>query len=117
MSALKSWRFLKTPGLFPEALVGRNAWVRLWLNGPEIGNFGAQKTRSAAINDGYEIYQIALKIMAKSGLKNPRIRAIGVTCSSLSRGIYKINLYLVKKSAGRGLFMPWTALITASERG
>jgi hypothetical protein len=27
--------------------------------------------------------------MAKLALKNPRIRAMGVTCSSLSRGIYQ----------------------------
>jgi len=66
-----------------------SATVHLWLNGPEIGNFGAQKTQSAAINDGYEIYQRALKIMAKSGLKNPRIRAIGVTCGSLSWVTYQ----------------------------
>ena len=58
--------------------------VHLWLNGPEIGNFGAQKTYQTQTNDGYEIYQKALKIMANSNLKNPRIRAIGVTCSSLS---------------------------------
>ncbi|MCM8789990.1 MAG: hypothetical protein NC916_03120 [Candidatus Omnitrophica bacterium] len=29
--------------------------VHLWLNGPEIGNFGAQKTFEQATNDGYEI--------------------------------------------------------------
>ena len=66
-----------------------SATVHLWLNVPQIGNFGAQKTHQLATNDGYEIYQRTLKIMAKSALKNPRIRAIGVTCSSLSRGIYK----------------------------
>jgi len=65
-----------------------SATVHLWLNGPQIGNFGAQKTHQLATNDGYEIYQRTLKIMAKSTLKNPRIRAIGVTCSGLSRGIY-----------------------------
>ncbi len=66
-----------------------SATVHLWLNGPEIGNFGAQKTYQAAVNDGYEIYQRALKIMAKSGLENSRVRAIGVTCAGLSRGIYQ----------------------------
>ncbi len=66
-----------------------SATVHLWLNGPEIGNFLAQKTHNLSTNDGYEIYQRALKIMAKSGLKNPRIRAIGVTCGSLSWGIYQ----------------------------
>jgi len=65
-----------------------SATVHLWLNGPEIGNFGAQKTYQAQTNDGYEIYQRALKIMANSGLKNPKIRAIGVTCSSLFWGTY-----------------------------
>ncbi|MCX5668641.1 MAG: DNA polymerase IV [Candidatus Omnitrophica bacterium] len=65
-----------------------SATVHLWLNDPQIGNFGAQKTHQSAINDGYEICQRALKIMTKLALKNPRIRAIGVTCSSLSRGIY-----------------------------
>jgi len=63
--------------------------VHLWLNGPEIGNFGAQKTHQLATNDGYEIYQRAIKIMARSRLQNPRIRAIGVTCSSLSKGSYQ----------------------------
>ena len=66
-----------------------SATVHLWLNGPEIGNFGAQKTYQLTTNDGYEIYQRSLKIMTKSAFKNPRIRAIGVTCSSLSRGIYQ----------------------------
>ncbi|HPT39377.1 MAG TPA: DNA polymerase IV [Candidatus Omnitrophota bacterium] len=66
-----------------------SATVHLWLTGPEIGNFGAQKTYQSATNDGYEIYQRSLKIMAKSSLKNPRIRAIGVTCGSLSQGIYQ----------------------------
>jgi len=65
-----------------------SATVHLWLNGPEIGNFGAQKTYQAQTSDGYEIYQRALKIMAKSPLKNPKIRAIGVTCSSLFWGAY-----------------------------
>ncbi|MFA5231172.1 MAG: DNA polymerase IV [Candidatus Omnitrophota bacterium] len=63
--------------------------VHLWLDGPEIGNFEAQKTFQAQTNDGYEIYQIALKIIAKSSLKNPKIRAIGVTCSSLSEEAYQ----------------------------
>ena len=30
--------------------------VHLWLNGPEIGNFLAQKTFSSSTNDSYEIY-------------------------------------------------------------
>ncbi|MFA5199417.1 MAG: DNA polymerase IV [Candidatus Omnitrophota bacterium] len=66
-----------------------SATVHLWLNGPEIGNFGAQKTQQAQTSDGFEIYQRALKIMAKSGLKNPRIRLIGVTCSNLSWATYQ----------------------------
>jgi DNA polymerase-4 len=66
-----------------------SATVHLWLSGPEIGNFGGQKTYQLTTNDGYEIYQRTLKIIVKSILKNPRIRAIGVTCSSLSRGIYQ----------------------------
>jgi DNA polymerase IV len=66
-----------------------SATVHLWLSGPEIGNFGAQKTHQLATNDGYEIYQRALRIMAKSRLKNPKIRAIGVTCSGLSQGNYQ----------------------------
>lgn len=63
--------------------------VHLYLGGPQIGNFGAQKTYQTQTNDGYEIYQRAFKIMAKPGLKNPSIRVIGVTCSSLSWGIYQ----------------------------
>lgn len=70
-----------------------SATVHLYLGGPEIGNFGAQKTYQAPTNDGYEIYQRAIKLMAKSSLKNPRIRAIGVTCNSLSRGTYHQPLF------------------------
>ena len=65
-----------------------SATVHLWLNGPEIGSFGAQKMHQLATNDGYEIYQRTLKIMAKSRFQNSRIRAIGVTCSSLSKSLY-----------------------------
>jgi DNA polymerase IV len=63
--------------------------AHLWLSGPEIGNFGAQKTYQASTNDGYEICQRALKIMEKAALRNPRIRAIGVTCSGLSWATYQ----------------------------
>ncbi len=66
-----------------------SATVHLWLNGPGIGNFGAQKTYQTSTNDGYEICKRVLKIMAKACFKNPRIRAIGVTCSSLSWAIYQ----------------------------
>ncbi|TAM38318.1 DNA polymerase IV [bacterium] len=66
-----------------------SATVHIWLNGPEIGNFGAQKTYQTPTNDGYEICQRAVKIMARSALKSPKIRAIGVTCGSLSWGIYQ----------------------------
>ena len=65
-----------------------SATVHLWLNGPQIGNFGAQKTYQEPTNDGYEVYQRTLKIMDKSRFKNSRIRAIGVTCSSLSKPSY-----------------------------
>jgi len=66
-----------------------SATVHLWLNGAEIGNFEAQKTFYEPSNDGYEIYQRAIKIMAKSTLKNPKIRAIGVTCSKLTWDVYQ----------------------------
>jgi len=69
-----------------------SATVHLWLSGPEIGNFGAQMTHQALTNDGYEIYQRALKIISKSSLNNPKIRVIGVTCSSLSWGYYSALL-------------------------
>ena len=62
--------------------------VHLWLNGPEIGHLGLQKTFQQAVSDGFEIYQRSLKIMAKTGLKSPKIRALGVTCSSLSAADY-----------------------------
>lgn len=62
--------------------------MHLWLNGPEIGNFGAQKTYQQATNDGFEIYQRALQIMAKTGEKTPKIRALGVTCAALSEQAY-----------------------------
>jgi len=63
--------------------------AHLWLSGPEIGNFQAQKTYHSATNDGYEIYKRALQIMSKIAIKNPGIRAIGVTSSGLSASIYR----------------------------
>lgn len=62
--------------------------VHLWLTGPEMPNFGAQRTFQQPTNDGYEIFQRSLKIMAKIGPKMPRIRAIGITCGSLSQDSY-----------------------------
>jgi DNA polymerase-4 len=70
--------------------------VHLWLNGPETGNFGAQKTFQQATSDGYEIYSRCLKIMAQSGLKTPRIRALGVTCGNLAIDSY-LPLFTVQK--------------------
>ena len=58
--------------------------VHLWLSGPEIGGFGAQKTAKNTCNDSYEIYSRCLKIMAPIALKRPKIRALGVTVSSLN---------------------------------
>jgi DNA polymerase-4 len=62
--------------------------VHLWLNGPEIGNFSAQKTFQQATNDGNEVCLRAFKIMAKIGLETPKIRALGVSASSLSASDY-----------------------------
>lgn len=62
--------------------------VHLWLNGPEIGNFGAQKTFQQATDDGYEIFQRCLKIMSRLGPKTPKIRALGVTGSNLTGAKY-----------------------------
>ncbi len=62
--------------------------VHLWLNGPHIGNFTAQKTFSIATNDSYEIYSRSLKIMAKLPKKGHKIRALGVTASHLSQESY-----------------------------
>ena len=70
-----------------QNLVART--VYLWLNGPEIGSFGAQKTFSQAFNDGYDIYQACLKIRAKIGRNRPKIRALGISCSNLSRAYYQ----------------------------
>ena len=70
--------------------------VHLWLNGPEIGNFGAQKTSEIPTNDSYEVYQRSLKIMAKMPQKRPRIRALGVTASNLILENY-LPLFLEEK--------------------
>lgn len=74
--------------------------VHLWLNGPEIGNFGSQKAFQQPVNDGLEIYQRCLKIMAKLGPKIPLVRAIGVTCSGLSKSSYSQALF--KEQIRRG---------------
>ncbi len=62
--------------------------VHLWLNGPELGNFSAQKTYQQATDDGYEIYRKSLEILARTGPRMPAIRALGVSCSSLSESHY-----------------------------
>lgn len=64
--------------------------VHVWLNGPEIGQFGAQKTFDQDTNDGYEIYSRFIKIMAKIGPKMPKIRAFGVTCGNLKQPDYPL---------------------------
>lgn len=72
--------------------------VHLWLNGPQIGNFAAQKTYFQATNDGYEIAYRCLKIMAKIGSKTPKIRALWVTCGNLA---FDQNLPLIKEEKRR----------------
>jgi len=62
--------------------------IHLWLNGPEIPGFGAQRTLQEPTNDSYEICLHAQRIMAKTGQKMPKIRAMGVTCSTLSKVNY-----------------------------
>jgi len=62
--------------------------VHLWLNGPEIGNFTAQRTFQQTTSDGHEIYLRSLKIMSKIGQKTPQIRAMGVSCSGLKSADY-----------------------------
>lgn len=62
--------------------------VHLWLNGPEIGDFGAQKTYQEETNDGCVICERCLKIMDKMGQEKPSIRAIGVSCSKLKEQNY-----------------------------
>jgi DNA polymerase-4 len=57
--------------------------IHLWLSGPEIGNFGAQKTSNIASNDSFEIYSRSLKIACQTLKKRPKIRALGVTASQL----------------------------------
>lgn len=70
--------------------------THLWLNGPEMPNFGCQKASSQPTYDGYEIYQRCLKIMSKLGPKTPKIRALGVTCSSLVQNNY-LPLFIEEK--------------------
>ena len=58
--------------------------IHLYLSGPEIEGFRAQKTVQIATNDSYEIYSRCLKIALKLAPKRPKIRAIGVTASQLT---------------------------------
>ncbi|MFA5499698.1 MAG: hypothetical protein WC404_01310 [Candidatus Omnitrophota bacterium] len=76
------------------------ATTHLWLNGPKIGNFGAQKTFPEATNDGQEIFRRVLVNMSKLGPKTPKTRALGVTCSIVSH-IPVICLYLTNRRAGK----------------
>ena len=89
-----------------QNLVSRS--VHLWLNCPQTGNFGAQETFSQATNDGYEICQRSLKIMAKLLPKQAKIRALGVTCQGLSKQAYCQPL--LKEEIRRG------ALLAAQDR-
>ncbi len=57
--------------------------VHLWLSGPEIGGFGAQKTAQIATNDSYEIYLKCLKIMARMARNRLKVRVLGVSVSGL----------------------------------
>ncbi len=57
--------------------------VHLWLSGPEMPNFGAQRTYKEPTNDSYDIYLKALNIMARISQRIPKIRALGITCSNL----------------------------------
>lgn len=66
--------------------------VHLWLSGPEMANFGAQKTYKEPTDEGYIIYLRALKIMVRIGQKSPKIRALGVTCSNLICANYPVLL-------------------------
>ncbi len=70
--------------------------MHLWLNGPQIGNFSAQKTYAESTNDGQVIYQKTLKILARIGPKPLKIRAMGVTCSGLFEYAYPA-LFLEEK--------------------
>ena len=62
--------------------------VHLWLSGPEIGNFRAQKTFRQATADGYEVFYRALKIYSQVSFPRPKIRALGITCAGLAIAEY-----------------------------
>lgn len=62
--------------------------VHFWLSSPEIAYFAAQRTFQQPSNDGYEIYQRALKIRLKIGQKMAKIRALGISCSNLTQSDY-----------------------------
>lgn len=63
--------------------------LHLWLNGPQIGSFGAQKTFETGTNDGAEIFFRAGLIMAQKAPQSPKIRALGVTCGKLLEVSYE----------------------------
>ena len=97
---LKAWiRLLSemiAERLRKENLAART--IHLWLNGPRIGNFGAQKTFKQGTNDGHEIYLRCLKIMTKINQIQPKIRALGVSGSSL---FHSQSLFLFKEQKRR----------------
>lgn len=74
--------------------------VLLWLSGPEMPLISAQKTYREPTNDGLEIYSRSLKIMAKIGIKSPKIRALGVSCRNLSLDNYIFFLKEEKRKEG-----------------
>ncbi len=99
MGFIKAWLRLLSE-MVSERLRSQNLvsnTIKLWLNGPQMGNFCAQNTITQETDDGYEIYSNTLKILAKTGLKRPKIRAIGVSCSNLKIKLYPPLLIEQKK--------------------
>ncbi len=63
--------------------------VHVWLSSPDKAGFDGQKSFQQATNDGLEIYSRSLKICARTGLSRHKIRALGISCSSLQKSCYK----------------------------
>jgi len=89
--------------------------------------FSAQKASKLPTNDGFEVFLRARRLMAKLSLAKPKIRAIGVSCSSLvmpkNRPLFKEiqkredllkTLDNIKKKHGEWSIYPASLLLTAT---
>jgi len=67
--------------------------VFLLIRFPDFSHFSQQKTLKEFLDDGREIYQTALSILAQINIEILGIRLIGVSVSNLTKGTEQLSLF------------------------